>query len=147
MLEKLCVQHWVEQAEIVASPLQAEVKENITNMETKWLFSTLEGDNGTQHHVAHSTVYLWAVLTLTMIGIGLVLIGGWLGRNRLGQCCILGLMLGMICQQVKQQPQQNLAGNTHWHQREAPLKLPSLHEVDYQIQSEPDIQTFRYACS
>ena len=55
MLDKLCLHYWVEQAEIVASPLQAEVKENITNTETKWLFSPVEGDNGTQHQLAHST--------------------------------------------------------------------------------------------
>ena len=97
MLDKLCLHHWVKWAEIVASPLQAEVKENITNTETKWLFSTVDGENGTQHHLAHSNVYLWAVLTLTMIGVGLVLIGGWLCRNRLSQCCILGLVLGMMC--------------------------------------------------
>ena len=83
ILNKMCIHHWVEKTSPTASSLQVEVNENIADIDTRWLFSTLEGENGTQHHIAHSSVYLWVVLTLTMIGVGLVFLGSWLCKDRL----------------------------------------------------------------
>ena len=96
LCERLCLFHGAERARIIASPLQAETTENITPKETTQMPQTFKEDNGTQDNVTQSDAYFWIVLTLIMIGIGLVLIGGWLGRARLGQCGILGMLLHLI---------------------------------------------------
>ena len=86
----MCTHYWVEKASPTASSLQVEVNENVVDIDTRWLFTTLDGENGAQHYVAHSSIYMWVVLTLTMIGLGLVLMGCWLCRSKFSQCCMLG---------------------------------------------------------
>ena len=83
-----------------------------------------------------------------MIGVGLVLIGGWLGTNKFGQYCILGILLNLIVQLVETQSQQDRSKYIYQYQyqKTAPLQMPYLPEVEL-IQADPDIQSFRYTHS
>ena len=60
-----------------------------------WLFTTFDGENGEQHHMAHSSLYIWVVLFLVMLALCLVFTCCWLCSSSLGRCCtwlLAGLM-------------------------------------------------------
>ena len=76
MSKRLCLFHWAEWARITASPLKAETTENIILKETTQIPQTFKEDKGTQDNVAQSDIYFWIIITGTMIGIGLRLLGG-----------------------------------------------------------------------
>ena len=76
--------------------MKAETTESSICIETTQIPQIFTEGKGTQDNVAQSDIYFWIIITGIIIGIGLMLLGGWLLRTRLGQCGILGILLHLI---------------------------------------------------